>query len=214
MISKEMETAIIRLLQDADYVRDHLYIGLRRASSGDKPIIRRDGEQAGTEQYLFVQYVSAEGDTCRAYLSPVVLEGCELTEQEAWACAYTNTCEEGRTVIEPLPQVLLGLGCPMFSGEEAADELPLFVISNPQRFKGSGQIVDKAAIHKYFKEHSPKAKKLIVIPSSVHECLLIPDTDGTLDLKEFNRMVQEVNSAMVDVEDQLADEAFVMDLAA
>ena len=51
--------------------------------------------------------------------------------------------------------------------------------------------------------------KLVVIPSSVHEMLIIP-YGGTQDIDEFSALVKEVNASQVPPEEQLADQAYLI----
>lgn len=49
----------------------------------------------------------------------------------------------------------------------------------------------------------------MVIPSSVHEMLLIPAGQGEMDAKELNAMVQMVNATEVAEADVLATQVYI-----
>lgn len=51
---------------------------------------------------------------------------------------------------------------------------------------------------------------LIILPSSIHECLILPD-DGDMELKIFEDMVEEVNIKEVEPEDKLSDNVYYYD---
>ena len=53
--------------------------------------------------------------------------------------------------------------------------------------------------------------KIVVLPSSVHEMLLVPYTEE-IDLDTFSDMVGQVNSSEVDPTEQLVDRAFIITL--
>lgn len=204
-INETTKKNCIRLLQDPDYVRDNVYIGFQRASNAT--LIKRPGELPGSEQYLYVR--GTDGDLpWHVRLQNVLLEDVYLTEAEA----YANTCAEGRTVIHSLPNLLLEIGGPDIK-EEAKDGPQMYVITNPQRAFGAAQILDRKVIRAFFHKQVPGCEKLIVIPSSIHECILVPLQEGEdHDINAFHMMVQEVNASSVDAKEQLADRCFEMRL--
>ena len=206
-INEATRIACIRALQDADYVRDHVYIGLQRSSAA--PMLKRAGMLPGTEEYLFVRG-ETEDMPWRVRLQEELLEDLYLTVEEVWACAYANTIAPGTTVIEPLAELLEALAGPLYA--ETVPGAPMYVVSNRKRFFGAAQILDRMTIREYFSKEWPDCKRLIVIPSSIHECILIPIDDEEIDLEDFHRMVHEVNASTVDEEEQLGDCCYVMEL--
>ena len=53
--------------------------------------------------------------------------------------------------------------------------------------------------------------KVVVLPSSVHEMLLVPYTEE-IDIDTFSEMVEEVNTAEVDPTERLTDRAYIITL--
>ena len=205
--TEAMEEHVKQLLMDAEFVRDYMFIGMRRATDSDA--ITRPGVFAGTEQFLYVRGTFDKG-AWHVKLTHRLLESACLTEDEAWACAFANTCADGETVIEPLPVMLQNLGVfpPLSQGE---DDLALYVLTNPNRYLGSGQITDMAAIRKYFNVYAPGCKYIVAIPSSIHECILIPMKEKT-SLTPIHKMIREVNASVVDSKEQLGDKAYLIKL--
>ncbi|MDD2972801.1 MAG: DUF5688 family protein [Lachnospiraceae bacterium] len=84
------------------------------------------------------------------------------------------------------------------------NQVPMYVLSNQGRVLGAACIL----YHNVMKELSERMKKdFYVLPSSIHELILIPvqERDERLDL---NEMVQEVNLTQVDAEEVLANHAY------
>lgn len=52
-------------------------------------------------------------------------------------------------------------------------------------------------------------KKLVIIPSSIHEMILVPSPDF-FDEEEWNQMVFEINRSDVPESDRLTDQVYVM----
>ena len=89
-----------------------------------------------------------------------------------------------------------------------ADVFPMYVISNHSRQRGASSILNKEMLKQFACEHN--CKKLVVLPSSVHECILIPCDDEEIDIESFDNMVQEVNSTQVSPEERLLDRALIV----
>ena len=53
--------------------------------------------------------------------------------------------------------------------------------------------------------------KFIVLPSSIHEMIVIPD-DGKCAIEELSKMVQEVNQTQIEPEERLTDQAYVIEV--
>lgn len=85
----------------------------------------------------------------------------------------------------------------------------MFVVSNRQRIKGAAAILNRDALRGIGERYH--TDRLVVIPSSVHECLVIPYTEE-IDLDEISVMVQAVNAEEVASEEQLGDRAYIINL--
>lgn len=88
----------------------------------------------------------------------------------------------------------------------------MYVITNQSKTKGSSAVLDTKSIKKYFASLNKEYHKLVVIPSSIHECLLIPVDDKIYDLDTFNSMVQEVNATQVDATEQLGSHCYILSI--
>ena len=93
--------------------------------------------------------------------------------------------------------------------EEMEDMTPLYVLTNTSKTKGASAILNKKALVEFGKKHN--TDKIVVLPSSVHEMLLIPYTEET-DIDTFSAMVEEVNNAEVDPTERLTDRAYIITL--
>ena len=90
------------------------------------------------------------------------------------------------------------------------DEMtPFFIISNKSKIKGASAILNKEGTCRVWREYN--TNKIVVLPSSVHEMLLVPYTEE-IDLDTFSDMVGQVNSSEVDPTEQLVDRAFIITL--
>lgn len=138
------------------------------------------------------------------------MQSANLSLNEVWEAATNNTFAVGETVIESMAEVLFGMcECPDYIQDFSFPKM--YVISNPSKTKGSVQVLDKTAIRNYFPE---EVHRLICIPSSTEECILIPvkDDDTNIDIEMYNSMVQEVNATQVDAVEQLSSHIYILQI--
>lgn len=191
-------------LSDRDYVNHHLFIGLQRASRED--IVKRPCEELeGLESYLFLKGQRDEG----AYsirLTAETLALCGITEEGAWEQALTNV--EAETTIEDLRKVICEITDTVYQ-ESKKMSTPLYVISNCTRTYGASAILNKKALAEFAAKMG--VSKFIVLPSSVHEMLIIP-CSGEVRLPYYSAMVKNVNQCEVAPEERLTDRAYIIEL--
>lgn len=83
----------------------------------------------------------------------------------------------------------------------------IYVLSNSDRVFGAAALLYAGALKKLTKRLN---KNLIILPSSVHEVLLVPD-DGVTKKDFFKNMVKEVNDSQVDPEERLSYNVYYYD---
>ena len=81
-------------------------------------------------------------------------------------------------------------------GEE---EEKMYVVSNTTKVFGAAALFYPGVLEKFRDEHGD----FYIIPSSIHECLLVPQKDG-VDAATLRQMVREVNDTQVSVEERLS----------
>ena len=85
---------------------------------------------------------------------------------------------------------------------EYTDQL-MIMVSNGDKTDGAGILL----CDDYLKALQNKIGKFFILPSSIHEILIIKD-DGMVDMNNLSAMVKEVNRTQVSDEDVLADTAY------
>lgn len=195
----------VNMLFDRDFILNSIFVGLQKVSTEDiEKKLCEDFE--GIESYL---YIRGEADREGSYsikVSKAILDRANISEVEAWEQAQTNT--EAETSLESMAKVM----CEMMNmeySEEMEDTTPLYVMTNTSKVKGASAILNKKALAEFGKKHN--TDKVVVLPSSVHEMLLVPYTEE-IDIDTFSEMVQEVNNAEVDPTERLTDRAYIITL--
>ncbi len=91
--------------------------------------------------------------------------------------------------------------------EEGLEKPPLYVLSNRRQMNGSSCILYEGCLEKFALEQNAD---VIILPSSQHELILIPDKEG-LDYGDLQEMVEQINKSEVPVEDVLSDHVYKYD---
>lgn len=192
----------INELFDREFVLSHLYIGLQKESTEE--LIKRSCDLEGIESYLYIRRDRNDGEGYSVKLNEGILERANITEKEAWRSAEYNTNRE--TKIQSMASVMAEL-YGMDDFEEFEGLTPLYVISNECKMKGASAILNKEALAQFARSHN--TEDIIIIPSSIHEMLLVPYTED-MDLDYFSAMVREVNNTEVRPEERLTDRAYIV----
>lgn len=196
------------ILSDRDKIRDHLYVGMQKKS--DEALVKRESEFDGIEEYLYIRINTGKGLGI-IKLREEMIKPLSLSQDEAWESALKNISKTGETVISSIGNMMKEMTG--FDYHEMNNlEYSMHILTNQSRSQGSAQILDKDAISRYFSFMPVKPKQLILIPSSIHEWLLIPTRDDNVDCDGYNSMIGFVNEHYVDPIDRLGDHCYLMDL--
>ena len=195
----------VNMLFDRDFVLNSIYVGLQRVSTEDiEKKLCEDFE--GIESYL---YIRGEADREGSYsikVSKAILDRANISEVEAWEQAQTNT--EAETSLESMAKVMSEMLGFEYS-EEMDEQTPFFIISNTSKVKGASAILNKKVLAEFGERYH--TDKIVVLPSSIHEMLLVPYTEE-IDIDTFSDMVASVNGSEVEPLDNLVDRAFIITL--
>lgn len=95
------------------------------------------------------------------------------------------------------------------SGMAPAQESMMYLLSNHERVFGAAAVLDADSLKKLTERLN---KNLIILPSSIHEVLLVPDDGRAHAGREFYRnMVKEVNDTQVEPEERLSYNVYYYD---
>lgn len=182
------------------YIGEHIKIGLQRATNEE--IIKRPFElDSNVEEYLYITINTGSDSAGSAKIKPDMLASIGMEPATAWSHAKENTCND--ITVEDM-SVLLGA-----EAEKDPASPTMLVISNHDKVKGAAAILDRKTLEKIGKDYD--TNEIIIIPSSIHECIVIPHTKH-IDINEITSMVIEVNKSVVNPVDQLGDRAYIVTL--
>ena len=194
------EENFTELLDDYGWVKNNLMIRTCDLESNSQrlkdAVYIRQGDFAG------VVYVALHQEEYSLYSCMVrkeYLHGWGVSEETVMADALECN-DKKKVVFRGLTDYLMGLAEDEMIGEPLMDSSPIYVLTNSFNTYGASvmfnthamdQIADRFGDHYY------------VIPSSVHELLVVPAEEG-FGPDMFNSMIQEVNQNEVSEEEILS----------
>lgn len=124
--------------------------------------------------------------------------------------AIENSRNEGyyiRNIFDLIIDMKQDAGFEMFRKEHRGESGSVFVLSNNESIYGAKIIYE---VDKLEKIAEKLGERFYILPSSVHELILIKD-DGICELEHLKDMVHEVNRTAVMPEEVLSDNVYVYD---
>ena len=183
-----------------EFFEEHITIALQRKS--DEDLVKKTFLE-DMEQYLVVMW-----NENRIKLRKQTLDYVGLEEDEAWKNAQKNL-NEGTKIIS-VCQALNEMNDFDLPEEIFEDVVPMYVIQANGGIHGASGILNTRAVAEFAKEHD--TNRIIFIPSSVHEGIIIPVDDDSEDIDTITRFVKETNQEEVDPIEQLADRAYMIEV--
>jgi hypothetical protein len=207
-------------LLDKDYILENVRIALQKKSAED--IIKKDTEFDGIESYLYIlTTIDKNNDDILGSMKITndIVNRTGLDIEKMWNAAKNNTFKN--TVIKNLKDIMNDLMSENIEGIEDEDfkmineeidnnSIPMFIITNKEKNKGASGILNKQLLKNIAVNYS--CNKLIMLPSSIHEVIIIPYIDSSMTIEEFSSMVSEINNTQVSPEERLTDKAYLINI--
>lgn len=126
----------------------------------------------------------------------------DLKLEELFIRAKENTKRLFPPVIKSMPDMLEEM-----TGKKFPRDVDIYVLTNEKCINGASSII----FSEWMEEFAECiGHDIFVLPSSIHELLLIPD-DGTFTKQELLEMVSDVNSCVLTDIDYLSDNVYLYD---
>ena len=117
-----------------------------------------------------------------------------VSEVELYQQVKENMEKYDESSLESMGKVLselVGVDESIFANQEL---IPMYILTNKTRLNGAVQMINERILKS---ASEIKEKDLIILPSSVHEVLLLPVNDNMPDVDSLLQMVQEVNDTQL-----------------
>ncbi len=178
---------------------------LKAVNCKNKDELTEQGVVFREVQDLVVYPIITLGHSCAGFASTKMtryfLNRLPVSEDEVFDQAYKNMEQEIKfqTMAEILSEMMGGLLMPNLA------DCPMWVISTKDKTNGAA-LITSDAVMRYISD-TIKKSSFIVLPSSIHECIVVPD-DGGESAMMFAEMVSSINSTELAEEDVLSDHPY------
>ena len=142
------------------------------------------------------------------------LAAWDTNTEELYKLAFQNTPICFPPDLKPMSQVMNDVLCQEMGSDElnhvvkdlsrSQARSPLYVLTNSTGINGAGTILYPHVLSNFSYQLN---QDLVILPSSIHEVLLVP-YDETVSLNRLSDMVNQINQAEVSVEEQLSDHVY------
>lgn len=174
-----------------EYIQDHALAILRPARPVSDGIVSRPFKD-GIEECVFIP---VPNEHCGYKLPVVLAEKLGIDIEGLFESARINSFAD--IVVRPINEIIGG----------EAGSFPIMVVTNESAVYGAinGFLVAEAICRKY---NWPAAW---IIPSSIHETLIIPEG---IDREVLDSTIRDINTRIVDERDRLSDRAYKVEITA
>lgn len=129
-----------------------------------------------------------------------------ITEQTLWNQARENTRRCTPAKLYTMKDLLLEMVPEGENMDLRNEDVPMHVLTNEKRYQGACGILYDPVLQ----EAAQKLGSFYVLPSSVHECILVPE-NASPQPEELMAMVHEINLTQVPPEEVLSDHIYHYD---
>lgn len=149
-----------------------------------------------------VTYSEGPTGVASTVITKEISESWGISAEELLSIAMDNMYP--KTSIIPIMEVLKQMGAPveLFG----PDDLPMFVLKTDNGINGAATILSE----KVQKDIIEELGNVLIIPSSIHELLLIPETELDEKVEAIASMIKEVNAAELLPEEILSDHPYFL----
>lgn len=155
-----------------------------------------------------------ENQTASILIRNGLMESWNITEERLYETAMKNLMAEEKLISIPsvsdmftVLKALAGNNLKDFLLNENVDN-KMWVVSNRCKLYGAILILNKEFMSKLYRGFG---KEMIVIPSSVHELIIIDETEtgsGDFDINEMNEIISEINETQLQRDDILSNHCY------
>ena len=186
---------------DKEFVYGHVMPCLRKPGTGN--------EDHYTEKYIDMElyyrvFCGESNDQAVSFVvTKAIMIGMGILPEDLRRVAEANARENAK--IETMDNFLSAAtegGC-----ERPEDAVPLYIVSNPEKWFGAGLVVCSDVLDRLVTETG--SSTLLVIPSSVHEMLAMPATEKSMTVERLNKIIRLVNDLALSESDYLSDHCYV-----
>lgn len=198
---------------DLEKIKDNIFFTFINANANKELLVDIPHIIWNDLAIIFKCMVSKEETGVSSFtISNRFIEIWKTTTNHLLTLAHENTPKIFPGIIKSMKDVLFGLTENkniLDDLDNLDDELPMYIATNNAGINGSHVLLYPNLLEKF---SAKCGKNFYIFPSSIHECILVPEDKNT-DVNEFRKMVKEVNATQLLPEEVLSDNVYYYDRA-
>lgn len=192
----------IRQIMDFENCQDKIYPRIINRNLNEKMLVNKPYK---TLEDLAISYFIKIGDltdgAATMMINDELMKNWNITQDELHSVALKNE-QNVKYSVRSMSSVLKSIGNDMsFWGVENVfdDSIPFFIVTNENGINGSAVLLNTD----YLKMIEHKIGKFYILPSSVHEIIVLPESEVN-DAVYLKEMVKDVNDSVVEDDEILS----------
>lgn len=212
-INKTAEESVKKL--SADFIKENINIYMiqdtpdNRKMLVEKEVVYKEYTNIDLLAFLTITMFQEENSRGTVKVTNSLLDAysSELAYEELWDIANEKLYDE--FTIKNISEIMKNMAeLDEDFPEELLEPVPMYVVSNKNNICGSAVILNDEVIEEILTYiHTTR---FYVIPSSIHEVIIIPYRSN-YNIEELKNMIQEVNNSIVALEERLSDHPYYYD---
>ena len=198
------------LITDFDLMKNSLIMQIISADDNAE-LLKTVPHKTIEDMAVVCRFVLAHEPLGSVLVTNDILKVMGISEEQLFEAAEEIAPQNEPAIVTRLSEMLMNLMKVQGVPDECLppmEEEQLYVANNPSGFNGAGVL----AYPGFLKEQGERFGSFYVLPSSIHEVLILPDSMATdKDPEILKAMVMDVNSGVLDPKDKLTDNIYHYD---
>lgn len=154
-------------------------------------------------EVLYVELERKGEKSLHVHVTNAMAEQWKVPKAELFDTALENTQRSNKVKFRSMDEIIHE----MLAGEnaEVQEDTPLYVLSNERGEYGATVILYPDVLGQVREQ---LGDDYYILPSSLHELIILPQKDCSMDVKELKNMVREINQREVMPEEVLGNEVY------
>ena len=198
-------TSFISEFQDFETAKSHIIFKLINADKNKELLMEIPYRRFHNLAICYCYYVEGikDSDNGTILIRNEHLNSWNILEDELYNCAYENTNNVAPALYHNMKDIISS----MYGADICMDNVRMGVVTNKSKFNGAYALL---YIDKMREFADILGEDYYIIPSSIHELIIVPKS-ACDNVKELLNMVVQVNRTEVSAEDYLADSIYAYD---
>jgi hypothetical protein len=214
-VENDVKDFDINDLTNYSRVKDRIYARLINTESNKEYLANKPHTEVADLSVMYAVNIGMNANgMSSAPITDGMLEGFGITKEELHNVAIQNIKEDDiyfKTMRDVLVEMMFPDGIdesdPMAMMLPPEEDTPsMYVLSNKNKTHGAVAICNKKIMDGI---SDRLGGDFIVIPSSIHEVIILPAPKEAMDVNELKSMIQEVNAGEVAPADVLSDHPYI-----